>query len=235
MPAAMSRLDTLAAAVPSGAVTVADIGHDHGILLATLLRSRPGLRAIGVERRPGAARDFAARFAAERPAWGARLSLREGLDFEALRPAEAQVVVMAGFGERAMLEALDRGETLGRLPQRLVLCPAGFEVALRPGLLERGWLFLDERLVLEGGRFFEVLSLGRGGEAPVGVAPESEAERRWGPVLLRRPDPLLPAFLTDLRRRQAAAVGRARGVGAQASALLSKLALLPELEGTRAR
>lgn len=221
----MRRLEALAAAVPEGAASVADVGHDHGLLLAALLRRRPALRAIGVELRPGAETDFAARFAAERASWGERLSLRRGDAFEALAPGEAEVVVMAGFGERAMLEAIDRGAALGRLPRRLVLQPADFEVELRPGLLERGWRFAHERIVEEGGRFFEVIAVER-----EGAAPEGQAERRWGPLVLRGPDPSLPALLADTRRRQAAALRRAlSGVG-EASSLLAKLALLPRVE-----
>ena len=132
---------------------------------------------------------------------------------------------MAGFGERAMLEALDRGAELGRLPRRLVLQPADFEVALRPGLLERGWRFAEERIVEESGRFFEVIALER-----EGVVPRDAAEARWGPLLVRGPDPLLPALLADTRRRQAAALRRALEADGADSPLLAKLALLPEAE-----
>ena len=221
----MRRLDALAAAVPENATSVADVGHDHGLLLAALLRRRPALRAIGVELRPGAETDFAARFAGELEGWGDRFELRHGDALEALAPGEAEVVVMAGFGEHAMLEALDRGAALGRLPRRLVLQPADFEVALRPGLLERGWRFVEERIVEEGGRFFEVIVVER-----EGATPRDEAQRRWGPLLLLGPDPLLPAFLADTRRRQAPALRRALETGGGGSPLLAKLARLPEVE-----
>ncbi len=219
----MTRLEALASAIPEDAACVADVGHDHGLLLAALLRSRPGLRVIGVELRTGADSDFAARFAAEAGTWSERLSLRRGNAFEVLAAGEADTVVMAGFGERAMLEAIDRGAALGRLPRRLVLCPGNFEVALRPGLIERGWRFAEERLIEEAGRFFEVIAVEREGLEPV-----TESERRWGPLILRGPDPLLTHYLEDTARRQSAALVIARD-GGTSSALLRKLALLDEL------
>lgn len=219
----MTRLQALAGAVPADSACVADVGHDHGLLLAALLRSRPRLQVVGVELRAGADTDFDARFAAELESWSGRVSLRRGNAFEALRPGEADTVVMAGFGERAMLAAIDRGAELERLPHRLVLCPGNFEVSLRPGLLERGWGFVEERLVEEAGRFFEVIAVERGG-----VKPNDEAEGRWGPLLLRGPDPLLGPYLDDTLRRQEAAVRVARA-GSRDSALLGKLALLDEV------
>lgn len=219
----MTRLDALAAAIPESARCVADLGHDHGLLLAKLLRERASLRVVGVELRRGAEDDFRSRFASELACWGERLSLREGDAFEALAADEADVVVMAGLGERTMLAALDRGAELGRLPGRLVLCPASFEVALRPGLVERGWRFVSERLVFEAGRYFEVIAVER-----EGVEPEGEAELRWGPCLVRGPDPLLADFLEDTSRRQADAL-RIATRSESTSPLLEKLALLPTL------
>ena len=133
--------------------------------------------------------------------------------------------IAAGICRDALAQAfaLDRGAELGRLPERLVLCPANFEVALRPGLLERGWRFVDESLVEEAGRFFEILSLAREGRLP-----EDEAEKRWGPFLLRRPDPLLNRYLRDTSRRQANALASAR-LRPAGSPLLAKLALFEEV------
>lgn len=221
--AAMTRLEALAAAVPETCACVADVGHDHGLLLAALLRSRSAIRVIGVELRAGADIDFAGRFASELGAWGERFELRRGDAFEALEPGEADTVVMAGFGERAMLQALDRGSELGRLPRRLVLCPGNFEVVLRPGLAERGWRFVEERLVTEGGRFSEIVVLER-----EGIAPRDDAERRWGPLLLRGPDPMLGAFLDDTAARQEDALALARS-GKAGSPLLDKLASFDEV------
>jgi tRNA (adenine22-N1)-methyltransferase len=219
----MTRLEALAAAIPADSACVADVGHDHGLLLASLLRSRTRIRVVGVELRADADTDFAVRFAQEIRGWGERVSLRRGDAFEVLQAGEADTVVMAGFGERAMLEALDRGAALGRLPARLVLCPANFEVALRPGLLERGWRFVSESLVEDAGRFFEILSVAREGEAPA-----NESERRWGPFILRGPDPLLAPYLRDTARRQSEALASAR-VRPDGSPLLAKLALFDEV------
>lgn len=219
----MTRLEALASAVPRDAACVADVGHDHGLLLAALLRSRPTVRVIGVELREGADTDFALRFASEAEAWSRRLSLRRGDAFEVLTPDEADTVVMAGFGERAMLRAIDRGAELGRLPRRLVLCPGNFEVSLRPGLIDRGWRFAEERLVEEAGRFYEVIAVER-----EGPEPETEAERRWGPLILRGPDALLARYLEDTVQRQGSALRVARAGGAS-SLLLRKLALLDEV------
>jgi ubiquinone/menaquinone biosynthesis C-methylase UbiE len=51
--AEMRRFDPLLAEIPQGIASLLDVGCGPGILLATLRRERPALRAVGVERSAG--------------------------------------------------------------------------------------------------------------------------------------------------------------------------------------
>jgi tRNA (adenine22-N1)-methyltransferase len=110
-----------------------------------------------------------------------------------LRPDDQVTdVVLAGMGGRLIVEILEEGRRF--LPQikRLVLQPNVGQHLVRKWLFENGWRLLDEAILKEAGRIYEVMSAEPGVETRY---PPDADEREWlfrlGPVLLNKKPPLL--------------------------------------------
>lgn len=177
------RLAALAAVVPEGA-RVADIGTDHARLPRALLESGRVEVALGC--------DIAeAPLAAARCRLGpsSRVELRLGPGLAPLRAGEVDVVVLAGFGGRNMLDVLRARDLLELGLNRVVLQPTAGVPGVRTGLAELGWGLVEESLVREGQRGFHTLVA----EPDAGWSPSSRLEAIVG---THDPNhPLLRAYL----------------------------------------
>lgn len=192
------RLEAVASLVPQGAEGVADLGYDHGMLLVELRRRLPQARLIGVELQAVCATRFVARYGD-----ATRIELRTGDALTALSPGEVEVAVMAGVGERTLIEALERAPEVAASLRRVVFCPADFKGLARPTLARLGWRIADERVAFEAGRFYEIFA------AEPGEESGDELSRIYAPRLFERRDPALLPWLLDLRERFSAAIDAA--------------------------
>ena len=191
----MKRLTAIAELIGS-AECVADIGYDHGWLLQYLLRSRPQLRVVGVELQAVCADRFLTRYGYRIHGDKERLTLVHGDGLHALQPDQAEVVVICGIGEYAIIRMLDQAPDQLASCRRLILCPANFRAALRQELAARGWRVVAETIVEEAGQWFSPCALERG--------PEHCADpiaRRLAPRLFEA-HPVPPELLAWLRHLQ---------------------------------
>lgn len=203
-----ARLQALAAAVEPGA-RVADIGTDHGRLLALLRRSRAVAVAIGIDRSAAAL----ARATAVRNDPG--IELRRGDGLAPLRPGEVDTVVLAGMGARAMIGALERGAARWPELTRLILQPASQWPALRAWIAARRFALRHEAIVWERDQphLLCVVEPVRAGADP----GWSDDDLALGPLLRHRPqDPGYRAWLERRRCALAAALAEAACTGAAA-------------------
>lgn len=211
--------------LPAGG-RLAEIGYDRGAILLRVLAGRPDVTAIGVEIQPAARTlDVPAEIAP-------RLALRTGDGLTPLAPSEADLVVIAGLGGRTIAEILRGDVALTRSLGTFILCPSHLEADVRPALREAGLHLVDERLVTERGRFYEIMIARREhGLASPRDTREDPIAASWGPCLFARRDPLLRPFLEDARRRFSAAFAEGlrsyrRDPDGPKAALGDKLALL---------
>ena len=203
----------------------ADIGTDHGRLPTALVLRGQVPRALACDR---AARPLArARLTATRNGALDRVSLRLGEGLAPLEPGEVATVVIAGMGAETMIEILaaDPGRTRGLA--RLVLQPNFGQEALRRWLAAHALALVDERLVLDRGRFYTILAA----EPARGPAPAWDpASWALGPFLLSRGGPLLARHLeAELGRCELELAGMARASApdpGRAAALGERRALL---------
>ncbi|MFO0749928.1 MAG: tRNA (adenine(22)-N(1))-methyltransferase TrmK [Myxococcota bacterium] len=213
------RAAAIAAMVPPDAASLAEVGYDRGLVLAAIAErfaaTAPPPRLVGVEIQPAAHLRVPAPLAA-------RVELRSGDGLAPLTPGEVEGVVMAGLGSKTMVALLEAQPATTAALRWLIACPSHFEDELRPGLERLGWHPAAERLVLDRGRFYEVI-LALPGPDP--SAPDAVAAR-WGPRLLAGPDPLALDWLADLRRRFADAFA----AGLAKAAVGAKLAHIDEVE-----
>jgi tRNA (adenine22-N1)-methyltransferase len=187
VPILSKRLQVLADLVPRGAV-VADIGTDHAQLPAYLVKTGRCPSAIAGELNPGpygAALEYL-----NRENLQAKVDLRSGDGLNILSPGEVGCIVVAGMGGGTIAGILAARPDVLAPVERLVLQPMSDSDVLRLRLAKHGWKPIDERLVEEDGRIYEVIAAGQGG-FPAGNRLELEI----GPILIARRDPLLRKLL----------------------------------------
>ena len=181
-----ARLTALAEMLP-GADVIADIGSDHGLLCAHLLQNGICKKAIAVDVSPSAA-EKAARLAQSLGLAG-RLIPRQGDGLTALLPGEAGAAVIAGMGGRLIASILRAAPRIvASIP--LALQPMQQIGDLRKFLRENGFRVLEERMVKENGRIFEMMTVAKGQYEQAEDIPEELADE-IGPLLWQRGDPLL--------------------------------------------
>jgi len=176
----------------------AEVGYDRGAILLRVLARRSDLAAIGVEIQP------AARQMPVPAALAPRLALRTGDGLAPLGRGEVDVVLLAGMGGRLIAELLARDPALTRSIGAFVLCPSHLEADLRPALRALGLALVDERLVTERGRFYEIMVAAPTQTRPPNAFDADPVTADWGPRLFERRDPLL--VLDDLPEPVPAAV-----------------------------
>ena len=204
---------------------MADIGCDHGKLSVYLRKN--GLSVVAADRSEKAAEK--ARQAAESA--GVSLDVRVGDGLGILSKGEANALVIAGLGGREILRILNGDIELARGFEKIVLQPMQRQGELREGLYESGFAIMDEPLVLDEGRIFELLLVKSGEPAPLPSGwPEGFFELGWQSTL--RGGELVNALIArrkkELKRRMREAE---RGKKNEAGAMLQKrLAYYIEVE-----
>ncbi len=187
------RLAAVAAYVPAGSVT-ADIGADHAFLPIYLVKTGRCPRVIATELRSGPFQAAKRQVAAHK--LGDKIDLRLGDGLQVLKPAEAQVLVLAGMGGNTIREILAAAPEVLRTVQMLVLQPQADPGDLRVWLAANGWKIDDEQLVAEGGRIYVVIAAVQGHE-PV----QDHLLLELGPRLVEKKDPLLGKYLQIIAGR----------------------------------
>lgn len=175
------------------AEVVADVGTGDGRLAVALLGRGYARRVIATERVPGPL--AAAAHMVRAAGMEGCIELRLGDGLGALRPGEAQVIVIAGMGGLSIATILSRAEALARACPRLVLQPLKDPAPVRRQLRRSGFGIVREDLALEDGRYYPVLVAvpGARGSAPYpGLGPLND---ELGPFLLRTRHPLLPGLV----------------------------------------
>jgi len=189
------RLAAVASMVPPGRVA-ADIGTDHALLPIHLVREGICPRAVAVEKAPGPLET--ARRAVADSGLTDRIDVREGDGLAPLAPGEATVLILAGMGGSTMAGILEAGPLVVDRAERLVLQPMDAPAAVRRWLADHGWAPVEEQLVADAGRIYQVIAAERGE-----VRPSTPLEMEVGRLLLERGHPLLREYLAGLARRYA--------------------------------
>lgn len=189
------RLRTVAGMVTPGN-RLADIGTDHGFVPIYLVENGivPSALAMDVNEGPLGRAEEHIREHGLMDQIETRLS--DGL--EKLGRDEADTVLIAGMGGGLIERILGSDPTESgpacAVPdgvRELVLGPQSEIAHLRRYLALHGWKIADEKMVLEDGKYYQLIKAEKCPE-PYGL-PDIEAE--FGPVLLRERDPVLRKFL----------------------------------------
>lgn len=184
------RLAALAGYVPPGSVA-ADIGTDHAYLPIFLVKGGICPRVIATELNTGPFR--AAGRKIEEHGLMNKIDLRQGNGLQALRPGEAEVLVLSGMGGNTIVDILAASPAVLAGAVRLVLQPMADPGDLRTWLAANGWRIEDEKLVEEDGRIYVIVVAGPGREET-----KDPLLLELGPRLLEKREPLLNTYLISI-------------------------------------
>ena len=181
-----NRLQAVARQIPPG-LTVADIGTDHGYLPVYLVVNDIAPRVIASDRgkRPlDSAQQLVSLLSLEN-----QIDIRLGDGLAVLRPAEAEVICLAGMGGMAIKEIIAANLPLAQAANRLVLQPQRNVSAVRHFLAENGFKIVAEDLAEDDGFYYEIIA------AEPGAMTLTDDEADFGPLLLANGHPLFHDFL----------------------------------------
>lgn len=150
------RLDALVSMARPSHV-LADIGCDHAYLSILVIRSGAANRVIASDISDGPLAK--AKHNVDRFGLGNQIELRKGDGLAALRPAEADCVVVAGMGGNVITGILKAGESVARTADKLLVQPMSSSETLRRFLYENGYAIVREIIVREDRRFYPVLEV----------------------------------------------------------------------------
>ena len=131
---------------------IADIGCDHGYLPIYLLESGAYSSAIAMDVNEGPLRK--ARENIRLHNLSERIDIRLSDGVSKLNVGEADSISICGMGGNVMMHIFDCGETVLKSTPVIVIQPQSEYALLRKYLLENGYVFDDEDIVLEDGKYY---------------------------------------------------------------------------------
>lgn len=206
------RLRTVAGMV-TGGNRVCDVGCDHGFVPIYLVQQgiSPGVLAMDLREGPlRAAREHVSAYGLDE-----KIETRLSDGLHNYKAGEADSLICAGMGGGLMIRILEAEREKTDSFQELVLQPQSEIERFRRFLRESGYRILNEEMLAEDGKYYQVIrAAGPGGEhvqidavkgrdaGPEGTLcadiPYKELcklEDRYGPVLLRKRTPVFLSFL----------------------------------------
>ncbi len=180
------RLEAIAKMIPQGA-TIADVGTDHGYLPLALLKRKqiPSAIAADINEKPlSSARRNTGK------EWIDQMQFRLGNGIEPIGCAEVDLVVIAGMGGELISEILSADWEKTRSLSTYILQPMVKVPVLREFLLQNRFRILDEALVREGNKFYQIIKVTHGEE--LNFLP---IYREVGPVILKNGGTVLKEYL----------------------------------------
>jgi len=148
------RLQLILDQIPQGS-RLADIGSDHALLPVAAVECGAAVQAIAGEVNQGPFE--AAAKQVKESGMEDCIQVRRGDGLEVLSAGEADVITIAGMGGSLIAAILDRGISKLEGVRRLVLQPNVGEDILRRWLLAHEWVLIDEFILEEDGKIYEVL------------------------------------------------------------------------------
>lgn len=154
------RLEMVASFVPTGAI-VADIGSDHAYLPCYLVHNGIIQCAIAGEVVKGPYESAVKQVSAEGLKEQITVRLADGLDAIS-EDDHVDTITIAGMGGPLIVSILEKGNNALKSVTRLILQPNIHAKAIREWALKNNWATLDEEIVEEDGKIYEILVLQRG-------------------------------------------------------------------------
>lgn len=173
------RLERVASFVPKHAV-VADIGSDHAYLPCFLVSNGLADRAVAGEVVKGPYKSAKKQVAQKQ--LGERIAVRLASGLAAIEPTDGvTAVTIAGMGGPLIASILEQDKERLEGVERLILQPNVHARAIREWAVVHGWAIVDEEIIEENRKIYEIVVLEPAGEA----VRFTEAQLLLGPKLMQ--------------------------------------------------
>lgn len=183
------RLQAVANLVTEGYV-LADVGCDHGYIPIYLTERGicPSVIAMDVNEGPL----LRAKEHVESQPDSLPITLRLSDGLKALKPGEVQSITIAGMGGGLVMRILSDSADVVKELDECILQPQSEIDKVRAFLIQEGFSFIDEDMVLEDGKYYPMMKV-----VPNGIQQEawSLCELRYGKLLLQKKHPILLSYL----------------------------------------
>jgi tRNA (adenine22-N1)-methyltransferase len=179
-----ARLATVAKYVPKGA-RLADIGSDHAYLPCFLAKKEGIPFAVAGEVAMGPCQSAERNVLAEGLA--DTISVRMGDGLEVIQQGEVDCITIAGMGGALIASILDNGKEKLTTVKRLVLQPNISAISIRKWFIENNWELIDEEILEEDGKIYEIL-IGERGDPLKPYNTNLDMRLLVGPFLLQKQD-----------------------------------------------
>jgi tRNA (adenine22-N1)-methyltransferase len=148
------RLKIVADFIPNG-YKLADIGSDHAYLPCFVVKKGIVPFAIAGEVVEGPYQSALRQVFEEELT--ERISVRKGNGLEVIEVGEVDCITIAGMGGSLISTILETGKEKLSTVKRLILQPNISAMSIRQWLIENGWELVDEKIVEEDDKIYEVL------------------------------------------------------------------------------
>ena len=170
---------------------VADIGCDHAFVSMSCIAESLADHVIAMDVRKGPL--AIAQTHIQEYGFDKSVETRISDGFEQLDMWEADWAVLAGMGGELMRGILMRGRKHLEAGIGLILQPQSEPQTVRRYLQEQGYIIVDEDFLQEDGKFYTIIKAKK--DAENSNRKMDMAELLYGPVLIRKKDPLLLRFV----------------------------------------
>lgn len=178
---------------------VCDVGCDHGFVPIWLVQQGKSPRVLAMDLREGPLRAAEEHVAAYGLAGQIETRLSDGLHNYNI--GEADTLICAGMGGGLMQRILAQESEKAASFQELILQPQSEIERFRRFLRENGYRILDEEILLEEGKYYQVMRVVPGmKEGEEDSLSDTECKLckladRYGPILLHKRTPVFLSFL----------------------------------------
>lgn len=159
--------------------SVADIGSDHAYLPCYCVKKGIVSRAIAGEVVEGPFQSAKRQVASE--GLTEEIDVRKGSGLSVVNPGEVKSVTICGMGGALIADILEADKDIAQTMERLILQPNISAISIREWLVAHSWKLVDEAILEEDGKIYEVLVAEKTNEK----VEYSDLEMLVGPFLLK--------------------------------------------------
>lgn len=212
----LSKRMTLLASMVTAGSRLADVGTDHGYIPIALVQEGkiPSAIAMDVNRGPLSRAEEHIHSCGLDGCIETRLS--DGLQM--LKPGEADTVLIAGMGGALTIRILRGGKHCLDTVKELILQPQSEIHLVREYLGRNHFRIEEEDIVLEDGKYYPMMRVVHGHEAPV-----NEAELYYGVIRNQKSPKILENYLRTEVKKTEAILHMLREAGKEASGRAQEL------------